>query len=600
MIYTTFYPLLMHTTNQNLEESMRTYFSNLKKNLKFSNILMIFFMIYLPIFSFGIFAPTEIFFANHAAFGVIFAEFGWKFLGYGTLFAVILTLITLFLPNLLQKLLLSALWLISLGGYIQTMFLNKNLDQIGATTDGYIPETGVVIKNFLIWAVIIIIGTAIVIKSKDNWKKPVFLTSLILVATQGVAYSTLFLSAPADSMEYAESEYYLSGDKQYTVSSESNVIVFILDTISNEHYNITLQDYPELYDYFPDFTFYNNTDCNYYGTFPSIAHMLTGNAYNTTVSTNDWIYDCWNNETTTRYYDSMHEAGYKVNVFAVEPILFTTSHGLSVVDGKIDNLTSQSSDRHIDYDILYKTLLEMACYRFLPDYFKPHFDVPNTQYATIVTYPSNKINYINSDFYADLTEKGLSVNTEEKYVTFYHLNGVHELITDENCMRVEDTGSFATTIKGIWLMLNEYFNQLKELGVYDNSTIIITSDHGSEAHPQSIFFIKEANEHHEQMQVTNAPISLHELAPTIAQITTGESAYFGKTIFDFKENELRERTLYIRELDYALPLVKRFDGKDNAGSNCYYLYTYTGNYDDFLDIYWNGIFTVVPITDSYF
>ena len=579
---------------------MSNYFSYLKKNFSFSNILMTFIIIYLPVFSFGIFAPTEIFFANHASFGVIFEEFGWKFLGYGTLIAAVTTFITLFLPKIVHKLFLAVLWIVSIGGYIQTMFLNKNLDQIGATTDGYIPETSVVIKSFIIWGIILAIAIIILIASKGNWKKPVFLSSLILVATQGVAYGTLFLTAPQDAMEYVESEYYLSGEKQYTVSSESNVIVFILDTVSNEHYSMALADYPEISDILSDFTFYNNTDCNYYGTFPSFVHILTGCSYNPTISTNNWIYECWNNETTTRYYHSMHEAGYKVNLFVVEPVLFTTGHGLSLVEGKIDNLTSQSSARHINYNSLYQTLLEMACYRFMPDYFKPNFDVPNTQYATIVTYPSNKINYLNPDFYADLTNKGLEINNDEKYITFYHLNGVHELINDEYCNRVVDSESYSCTIKGIWVMLDEYLTQLKSLDAYDNSTIIITSDHGAIAHPQSIFFIKEANARHEQMQITNAPISLHELAPTIAKITTGESEYLGKTIYDFKENEQRERTLYIRELDYALPLVKRYDGRDNAGSNCYRLYTYTGNYDNYLDVYWNDIYTTIPIVDSYF
>ena len=579
---------------------MSNYFSYLKKNFSFFNIIMMFIIIYLPIFSFGIFAPTEIFFANHVSFGVIFSEFGWKFLKYGTLLALPITLFCLFLPKLVQKILLAGIWIISVGGYIQTMFLNKGLDQIGATTDGYIPTSDVVMKNFLIWGIVVAAAIIIIIISKENWKKPIFLTSFILLATQGVAYGTLFLAPPEGSMEYVESEYYLSGEKQYTLSSESNVIVFILDTISNQHYAAALETYPEIEQTLSDFTFYNNTDCNYYGTFPSVARLLTGHVYDSNISTNDWIYDCWNNDATTRYYDSLHEAGYKVNVYAVEPVLFTTSHGLSLVNGKVDNLTSESSARHIDYDLLDKTLLEMACYRFMPDYFKPNFDVPNTQYATIVTYPTNKINYLNPDFYADLVDKKLSVNNEEKYVTFYHLNGIHELINDENCNRVDDSGSYRATMKGIWVMLDEYLNQMKELGIYDNSTIIVTSDHGAEAHPQSIFFIKEANERHAEMKVTNAPITLNELVPTIAKITTGESDYLGKTIYDFNENEMRERTLYIRTTDNTLPSVKRWDGSDNEGSNAYRLYTYTGNYDNYYYQYENDIYTTIPVVDSYF
>ncbi len=579
---------------------MSNYFLYLRKNFSFLNIILTFIIVYLPIFSFGIFAPSEIFFANYTAFGVIFDEFGWKFLGYGTLFAVIMTLLALFLPKLVQKVFLSLIWILSICGYIQTMFLNKNLDQIGATTDGYIPSLEVILKNSLIWLLIVVIALAIIIKSKSNWKKTLSLTALILIGMQGTAYSTLLLSAPKEATEYVESDYYLSGEKQYTVSSQSNVIVFILDTVSNVHYQSAVEVYPEMASYLSDFTYYNNNDCNYYGTFPSIAHILTGHAYDHTLSINDWISDCWTNDATTHYYDSLHEAGYQVNLFAVEPVLFTAGHPMSLLRGRIDNLTTQSYERHIHYEKLYATLLSMSCYRFMPNYFKPFFDVPNTQYATIVTYPDNTINYTNPDFYADLLEKGLTVNEEEKYVSFYHLNGIHELINDENCLPVADAGDFTVTMKGIWEMLQEYLQQLKACGAYDNSTIIITSDHGAIAHPQSIFFIKEPDEHHEQMQMTNAPISLHELAPTIAQITTGESNYLGQTIYDFAEDEQRERTLYIRAFDENYPSVKRYDGKDIAGSNVYRLYTYTGNYDAYLELYWNDIFTTVPLVDSYF
>ena len=36
-------------------------------------------------------------------------------------------------------------------------------------------------------------------------------------------------------------------------------------------------------------------------------------------------------------------------------------------------------------------------------------------------------------------------------------------------------------------MLEAYLNELKTLGVYDDSTIIITSDHGDVEYPQIIF-----------------------------------------------------------------------------------------------------------------
>jgi len=579
---------------------MSNYLSKLKTNFSITNILKVFIIIYLPIFSFGIFGPTEIFFANHVAFGVIFSEFGWIFLKYGTLLAIILTVLFLVLPDLVQKILLSVIWIFSLCGYIQTLFLNKNLDQIGATLDGYAPTTEIIIKNFLIWLAIITICIVILIKTKNNWKAPVFLTSLILLATQGVAYGTLFISAPAESMEYIASEYSLSGEEQYTISSQENVIVFVLDTLSNELFALAEQKYPELSNSLSDFTYYNNTDCNYVGTFPSIMHILTGADFDGSQKINEWLQDAWCNETTTRYYDSLHDAGYKINAYLTEPTLLYGSGSLSIVKGKLDNLTDETQNISVDHGLLYKTLLEMSCYRFLPDYFKPYFDVSNAQYAGIATHPDNVINYANSDFYADLVKKGLSAKDDSKRVIFYHLNGIHELINDENCVRV-DSSSIEDTIKGIWVMLDEYLLQLRELGVYDNSTIIITADHGTHAYPQSVFFIKHAGEQHDKLQTTNAPISLDELAPTIAAITTGDSDYLGKTIYDFQTDEERERVLYIGGHDGSYPDVKRYDGVSvESSNNVYRLYTYTGDFYDYFHLYEYNIYDLIPVLDSYY
>lgn len=579
---------------------MSNYFSNLKKNFSFFNIIMTFFIVFLPIFSFGIFGPTEIFFANHVTFGVVFEEFGWEFLLWGFLIAVVSTFSSLLLPTIIQKILFVFLWIVSLGGYIQTLFLNTGLDQIGATTEGYIPTAETLIKDSLIWLAIAVIATIVIIKSKDNWKKPVFLISLILTATQLVAYSTLFISAPKEAFIYKESDMVLSAEKQYVVSTDENVIVFILDTVSNSLFESALNEYPDLVNGMKDFTYYNNADCNYYGTFPSVPHILTAHDFDPSLPINTWLYDCWNNDATSRFYDDLHAAGYQINVYAIENTLFTGSEPMSMLEGKIDNLTTLTHNISIDYPLLYETLLTMSCYRFMPDYFKPYFDVPNTQYASIVTYPDNIIDYENPAYYSSLLEKGLTTDNENKYLIFQHLNGIHELINDEYCMPVEDSGSYTATIRGIWVMLEEYLNQLMDCGVYDNSTIIITSDHGSEYYGQSIFLIKEPYTRQDSIQITNAPITLDELLPTVAEITLGESSYLGNTIYDFSENEQRERTLFIRAYDSNYPTVNRYDGRTNMTSNVYHLYTYTGNIFDYQYLYDNLLYDTVPAAEAYY
>ncbi len=572
---------------------MSNYFSKFIKN---------FFIIFFPIFSYGIFGPTEIFFANYTSFGVVFNEFGWKFLFIGTILAIFITTLVTFLPIIIQKVILTSLAFLSVGGYIQIMCMNKGLDQIGATLEGYRPSIDTLIKNGILWFSVALIVTLIVILCKENWRKILFLISLILTGSQVVAYGTLFISAPANAFTYPESELLLSGEGQYSVSSEENIIIFILDTLPNHYFEIAMDEYPEIAFSLADFTYYNNTECNYFGTFPSIPHMITGHKFDPTMSIDTWLYDCWNNERTVQFYQELHDAGYEANIYLPDSILLSGTQSLELIKDSIDNLTTLNHNIIIDYPLLYETLLKMSCYRFMPDYFKSYFDVPNTQYASIVSYKNNVLNYSNSDYYADLVEKGLSSDSTSKQFIVQHLSGIHDLTNDENCLPVDNSNDISATIRGIWVMLDEYMRQLKALGIYDNSTIIILADHGSfDINTQSTFLIKEAHTTHKEMQVTNAPITLNELLPTVAKIATANHQYLGYTIYDFSENQKRERFYYVRYYSDEYPSVYQFEGENLSSFNSYLCYRYTGDRKAYSKAYYDNDSTIIiPMLESFY
>lgn len=573
----------------------------LKQRFHVKYILELFISVYLPIFSFGIFAPSEIYFANLTDFGVIYKEFGWKFLLWGTLAAVLLTAILYLLPDIVQRILLGIIWIFSVCGYVQTMFLNKGIDQIGATTDGYIPTTAENVRSFVVWGIIAIIGILILVLARKKWFHIVALSSLILVATQAVAYVSLFPSADKSAFEYSAGEVTLDSAEQYTVSTQGNVIVFILDTLSNYVYDNVSTEHPELNDVVKDFTYYNNCDCNYWGTFPSVQHIVTGYAFEPETPVNDWMVEGWTNETTTAYYDGLHANGYKAHIYTPENRLLAAGNSMNILEGKVDNLTTTTADRTVNHSSLYKTLFQMVGYRMMPNYFKPHFDVPNSQYATLVSYPDNEIEYLNPDFYSELCEKGLSTVDDSKYVIYYHLNGIHELITDKDCKRVEEAdGTIDGTVQGMWTMLDAYFNQLKAVGAYDNSTIIVTADHGMMYDTQSVFFIKPAGQTQDAMAINTAPISLHELMPTMAKCAGIDAADLGQTIYDFEPGEQRKRTCLLRGQDDSYPSVVRYDGVDNGGANVYFAYTYVGGWPDYTYQWENGIYEVIPAANSFY
>ena len=569
----------------------------MKKNM-FRWFGMNFCVCFLPIFMLLIFGPTEIFIGNYQDFGVVYGEFGWKFLMAGIALAIVAATILVVVPEKVRKIVLTIIFGISVDCYIQGMFLNKGLEMLGATAEGYHPGTSEAIQNILIWIGIFIVIVVLVSLLKNNWKKMIVFGSLFLVLIQMSGFISLFFTADKEAFQYKKGELCLSGQEQFTVSSNENIIAFILDNFSSEWFETTLGLDPDLAAPLADFTYYNNADCNSYSTYPSLVRLATGHALNPEVSVDDYISECWNNQKTKDYYQLLHDHGYKVNIYTPELPIICGSGDLSIAEGKVDNIITSNDAREIDYPLLYKTILKMSAYRYAPKYLKTAFNMGMNEYADIVSYPDNTVATSNPNFYNGLVKNGLTIDENSNYYQFIHLNGTHEFINDENC-QYADNVSRDQTIEGIFLLLKEYLSQLKEAGVYDNSTIIITTDHGVERNMQPIFFIKERGEHHESMGQNGAPISLNEFVPTIIDTLGEDYSEYGSSIYDFSEDEERERSVYVRMQDDAYPAVKRYDG-GTAAQNVYYVYTYTGNRYDFQSVYDNGIYTVIPMVDSYF
>ena len=547
--------------------------------------------VFLFIFMIGIFGPSEVFFGNYTELGVVYGEFGWLFLVAGFTISIIIAFVLAFFPEIIRKIILAVVWGLSIAGYIQVMFLNKGIDQIGVTAEGYIPDADRVIKNAVFWGAVIAITFVFTFVCKKKWSKVIQLTTTVLLLVQLVAYGSLFLTTDDGAFHYAENELCLDMEQQFTISSNENIIVLLFDNLPNEWFEEARATYPDITKGLEDFTYYNNADCNYYGTYPSFIHILTGNPLDLSLSVNDYFKQSWDNARTNAYFDILHSHNYKMNVFSYLSEVMTGGNSLEIAEGKVDNIIEKDDAREIDKPLLYKTMLKMSLYRYMPEYFKPKFDVQNEQYASIVSYPNNTMQYSNPNFYNTMMEKGLTIDDSSNYFVVNHLNGGHEFINDANCQYAQDPDR-DDTIKGIFLLAEEYINQIKESGSYDDSTIIIMTDHGTGRNAQPVFFMKEPHETHDVMQENNAPITYEELVPTIVEL-------LGEDYSAFKQDEVRHRVFYDRTYDTEYPDVKRYDGMQ-GGANIYYKYEYDGNLGAIQYQYDNELHEIFPMVDSYY
>lgn len=263
---------------------------NIKKRFGLAS-LVIFALAFMGI----IFGPSEIFFGNYKEFGFVYQEFGWKFCVTGIIATLVVAGILSCLPEKLYKGVLAFVTAVVSAAYIQSMFLNRGLEQLGVTAEGYSPTKCDAIQNALIWFFVFAVMMIAAYCRRCNYQKIFGIVSGYLVLIQMVGFVTLFINADEEAFVYPEAEIGLDMSEQFTVSSKENILVLCLDPVPNEWMDEAVRAYPGMLDALKDFTYYTNTDCCYWGTFPSVIHILTGNEFKTGVSMSDYISESWDN-----------------------------------------------------------------------------------------------------------------------------------------------------------------------------------------------------------------------------------------------------------------------------------------------------------------
>ena len=557
-----------------------------------------FLLCFLLTFMLLIFGPAELYFTNVSEFKFVYGEFAWRMALIAVGATCLMSLILAFLPDKVRRVILAMIFGVSLAGYLQIMFINKDLDLMGMNPDGYHVEIGRAAINMVVW--VLIAGALIVLClwKEKIWKNTVLFATVVLLGMQATAWVSLMLSADDTAYHYEEGAWYISGENQYTVSADKNIIVFVLDYFSNQYLSSALNQYPDMLDCMKDFTYYSNTDCAYFGTYPSLAHILSGSKPEPQISINDWCAKIWQDDKAQGFYQALRDQNYVVDVYTPDKDVLCGTNGVEVLKGTFSNLANDGQDFDVDYKLLVKTMTKMSGYRMFPYAVKPALYANVDEYTNIIIPRNNRAYHENYAFYAGLKERGLTADKNSNYYIVQHLQGTHAQTTTATCEHGDTTTE--ETAKGCMVMIEEYLNQLKELGVYDNATIIVTSDHGGPRDSQVIFFIKYAWESHKQMLVSDAPISLTEYQATIAQVAGIDYSPYGLAVSDIPQGQPRERTVWVRMYDESLPSVPKYSGEGEAVSNAYFGFTYTGDINDLLESYDAGPDIVIPETDGFF
>lgn len=497
-----------------------------------------------PILLYLISGPLELYNGNPLEFRFEFKDFFWGFLGAAIILLILGSLILASLPQKLNKYISFFIFSFGILSYLQSMFLNRQLSTSDGSDMDWSSLRNLTMINLIIW-ILLFAGLVIsLILLKEKWQKISSYLSLFLSAVLTISIITLIISAPKTK----DNGYQFDGTSQYDVAPNKNIIVLVLDRYGNERFESVIQEYPELLNDLQDFTYYDNTNSRYSNTFPSMPHMITGQLYDYDMTAEEWLSHIWESESTNNFYDLLHKNNFCVHLYSPD-ISSLYGPGEKML-GKIDNLVPITLRK--DYRLIYTLLEKTVIYKYMPYILKPRFEVRSHVYSQMAIYDEH-FNYGNAEYYQALKTNQLRIDKNlNNLLLINHINGMHNPYNIDGYANYLDNenDNFNEVAHGLHVIVNEYLSELKELGLYESSTIIITADHGDYFNGggiQPLYLIKLPNEEHNEMQTNSAPISHNDFIPTVLSLIGEDYSDYGTSIFDWKEGDLRPRMIDCHE-----------------------------------------------------
>ena len=487
----------------------------------------------------------------------------------------------------------------------QRAFMNMGVTALvdGGSSGVSIP---LLIINALIWVLVIggaITATLLVRKKHGDIIETVTIIAMITVIGMQ-AMSMVIYSVSSDvwmpiserkelSNEDVGSTAVLNFDGFSEFATENNVVVFIVDRFDSSYYDKFVEQYPDFFtEKLDGFTYFEDYTTLHSRTYPAVASILTQKENDFTETRIDYFKSAYADGGAIK---KLSENGYSVNLYTKEYYAYDNA---AIMEGYVDNIAGVTGYYIDEHFLLAADMVRLAFSDYLPFAAKWTMGYMKTsEFNAHAKYTLEQSTAYDSDLKAvkDYIEQSTFETSDGKSkFTFIHLDGCHTpLKYDESWNNIWSDDTDVAILLNFEIIF-EYIQQMKDLGVYDDATIVITGDHawsvndemligesewkgeeapgedetdeeggeeesaersgediGNEADDRGVrvtsMFFKRSGDSGTDMETSSAQISQDELWNTIFE-SEGllELKGDGPSFFDIPEGEERERRYFLQ------------------------------------------------------
>jgi hypothetical protein len=375
-----------------------------------------------------------------------------------------------------------------------------------------------------------------------------------------VTLGYLILSSDVDTSSVQEA---MTTEGSLELASDNNIIVFVLDAFDSNYFDDIIENDREFIDDLSDFVYYNNASCLFAHTYLAIPYLLDTVKWD---SVNETSYETESENTI----EKLSQKGYDIGIYTESQYVSETLQNVSCNYDDTVNI-------HCNAVKTLEIMIKSSLYKIMPFATKSTLAYYSADMDEIVKMDAIWSISDDSLFYNELVNEGLGIGCDSNGTfRFYHMRGPHAPYYLADDMKTDKTGRSVTLegqARASLKIVYEYMNQLKELGIYDSSTIIITADHGHTAEiegdtvsltSEPIMFVKEAYRKGDEMEISTAPVSQDEIFPTILRAAGIDWSIYGRCFDEINENESRKREYIDSYSDYLIQYSINGNVKDTS------------------------------------
>lgn len=530
-------------------------------------------------------ATFSVYFSNAAEFTFVLGDFAPAFILISLGVFALITASLLLTKGTARHAIFTLCAFLVTAAFIQSLVTNLTFE--GMPGDGNVAyaTTGKMIINFTFWVILcsVFLWFGLLSRKAETGRSVMSFLLVLVLVMQTVSLVPSAISyadslANNDATQVEDEDIYLTTDGMFELSSKENIIVIVLDRFDNYYFQAFLSSGSQYIDSLDGFTYYQDNISKYPRTYPAVTSMLTGVENDYTGTRVQYFEKAY---TRSTFLPDLKSNGYEINLYI--PSYYSYDNA-SVFGDLVANTSAAEGYTISSKGELIGKMFELSSYFWAPEIFKSN-TIGSSSFGEIVTLDGDAPKYemtesSDPEIYKNFTETGLTTQNKKNNFTFLHLRGCHSpFAMDENCNLVEQ-GSVSSLQQttGCFKFISEYIAQMKKLGIYKDSTIIITGDHAAldsdsvEYGNENLtgLLIKKSGDEGTELRISSAQVSQDNFLASIVKSAGIKTATnYGKAYDEVPEGENVTRTHYFQI----------YTGTDRKDENL--TYTITGKGSDF-------------------